>query len=90
MSSSVDREPLSGVIRQNKRIVGAVCLPEENLLDFINEFNHCYGPMQLHIDTPVLPDEAEEPLYPVGAKRKIRRPTHPPQTAPSNNQLDDR
>lgn len=70
MTSSTQREPLSGVIHEQERIVGAICLPEENLLDFINEFNHCYGPLHLHIEPPQ--PVQEKNVYPVGARRPIR------------------
>ena len=80
MTSSVDREPLSGVIRQNDRVVGAVCLPEDDLLDFIIEFNHCYGPLALHIDAPEKPIK-DDNLFPIGAKRKPKPgKMGPPQT----------
>ena len=71
MTSSTDREPLTGIIHQQERVVGAICLPEENLLDFINEFNHCYGPLHLHIEPPR--QVQDKTVYPVGA----RRPLHP-------------
>lgn len=69
MSSSINRDPLSGLIRQNEKVVGAICLPEEDVQEFIEEFNHCYGPLSLHIDRPVLIPLVEHPLIPVGARR---------------------
>jgi hypothetical protein len=75
MSSSSNRDPLSGIIRQDSKVVGSICLPEEDLLDFINQFNHCYGPLRLHIDAP----KTEVPnhlLLPVGAG--LRNPLRPP------------
>lgn len=70
MSSSLSREPLPGVIRQNEKVVGAVCLPEEDLLEFIEEFNNGYGPLSMHIDAPAT-TPAIEPrgMFPVGARR---------------------
>ncbi len=43
MSSSYEREPLTGLIRQDNRIVGSICLPEEDPQEFIDDFNNCYG-----------------------------------------------
>jgi hypothetical protein len=53
MSSSPDREPLTGIIRQDKRIVGSICLPDEAPEEFIEQFNHCYGSLGLRIEAPV-------------------------------------
>lgn len=50
MSSSYSREPLTGLIHQENRVVGAICLPEEFCAEFIEEFNYCYGPMRLWIE----------------------------------------
>jgi hypothetical protein len=77
MSSSISREPLAGTIRQNQRIVGAICLPEEDLQEFIEQFNNCYGPMQLHIDPPAFMPLTSPALFPVGATH--RRPPGVPQ-----------
>lgn len=72
MSSSLWREPLSGTIRQDTKVVGAICLPEEDLQEFIEQFNNCYGPMRLHIDPPTYVPLAPPMLIPVGAEH--RRP----------------
>lgn len=69
MSSSPSRDPLSGVIRQDTKVVGAICLPREDVQEFINEFNHCYGPLSMHIDAAQFPTAAEATLFPVGAQR---------------------
>ncbi len=52
MSSSPAREPLTGVLRQDNIIVGAICLPDECPEEFIEQFNHCYGSLGLRIETP--------------------------------------
>jgi hypothetical protein len=67
--SSPAREPLTGIIRQDRKIVGGICLPEENLGDFIDQFNHCYGPLKMRIEMPVGLDRtgSDVPLLPVGA-----------------------
>jgi hypothetical protein len=67
--SSPQREPLSGTLRQGKKVVGGVCLPEEDIQNFIDQFNHCYGPMGLKIDQPVFVQGAPKPkkTVPVGA-----------------------
>ncbi len=67
-SSSPRSVTQSGTIRQNQRIVGAICLPEAGIRDFVDEFNHCYGPLQLQIDLPAFVPAAEHPLIPVGAR----------------------
>lgn len=69
MSSSASREPLSGVIRQNEKVVGAVALPEEDLNEFIEQFNSCYGPLRMQIETPVTREFIANPAVPVGAHR---------------------
>ena len=69
MSSSPQREPLSGLIRQDDRVVGAICLPEFDVDEFIDEFNRCYGPVRLHIDQPEFKSKTEARLFPVGARR---------------------
>jgi hypothetical protein len=76
MSSSPSRDPLSGQIRQDARIVGSICLPEENVLEFIDQFNHCYGPLRLHIEPPKLEPLPSHLLLPVGAG--LRNPLRPP------------
>jgi hypothetical protein len=67
--SSPQREPLSGTLRQGKKVVGGVCLPEQDIQNFIDQFNHCYGPMGLKIDPPVFVQNTVSPkiLIPVGA-----------------------
>lgn len=81
MSSSYQREPLTGVIRQGKDIVGAVCLPDdENIHEFIEQFNHCYGPMRMRIETDrPLPPRPTKVIVPVGAS--YRQVLRPPQVA---------
>ncbi len=79
MSSSFSREPLTGVIRQDAIIVGAVCLPDEELQDFIEQFNHCYGSIGMRIEIP--PGAAPiitgpTHVVPVGAT--FRQPLKPP------------
>ncbi|MFN3192135.1 MAG: hypothetical protein ACE361_16605 [Aureliella sp.] len=68
-SSSPERESLDGVIRQDHKVVGNICLPEEDQCEFIEEFNHCYGPLNLHIDKPAYLSQPNQPLRPVGATR---------------------
>lgn len=79
MSSSLWREPLSGTIRQDSRVIGAICLPESELQEFIEQFNHCYGPLRMHIEPPkYMPLAATSaPLVPVGSTH--RRPFRAPQ-----------
>lgn len=69
MSSSLYRDPLTGTIRQGKKVIGGVCLPEQDPLDFIDQFNHCYGPMGLRIDLPLSLTLVDSPkqMIPVGA-----------------------
>ena len=70
MSSSFEREPLTGLIRQDNRVVGSICLPEEDPQEFIDEFNNCYGPLRLHIEPMQLPITKPvhvRPVRPVGA-----------------------
>ncbi len=74
--SSYEREPMTGVIRQDNRVVGSICLPEEDQQEFIDQFNNCYGPLRLHIEPlPVAPGKPipVRPVRPVGAVYK--RPT---------------
>ncbi|MCA9130756.1 MAG: hypothetical protein KDB22_26905 [Planctomycetales bacterium] len=78
MSSSFQREPLSGLIQQHQRVVGAVCLPEVDAQEFIEQFNHCYGPMGLRILSPLLPPNPTGMLLPVGATH--RKPLREPHT----------
>lgn len=78
MSSSFWREPLSGMIRQDSKVIGAICLPEVDVQEFIDQFNHCYGPLRMHIEPlSVMQLAAASQLYPVGAAH--RRPLRPPQ-----------
>lgn len=51
--SSPSRQPLNGTIRKGCQVVGGICLPEKDVGLFIDQFNHCYGPLQLKIDEPV-------------------------------------
>ena len=75
MSSSLWREPPSGTIRQGAKVVGAICLPEEHIQEFIEQFNRCYGPLSMHIEPPrALP--LRPIVYPVGAERHL--PFRPP------------
>ena len=70
MSSSYQREPMTGLIRQDNRCVGTICLPEEDRQDFIDQFNNCYGPLRLHIEAMPEPGEKPvpaRPIRPVGA-----------------------
>lgn len=71
MSSSIDREPLEGLIREGKKIVGAICLPELDTQEFIEQFNHCYGPLCLQVSCPKPIETAKTRIAPVGAHRAI-------------------
>lgn len=68
--SSYQREPMTGLIRQDNRLVGTICLPEEDQQEFIDEFNNCYGPLRLHIEPlpPARRTAASRPVRPVGAQ----------------------
>lgn len=77
MSSSFQRDPLDGVIRQDRKIVGAICLPEDATQEFIDEFNHCYGPLNLQIEPPVFLPLRIKTLVPVGARRPRTSPNQP-------------
>lgn len=72
--SSYEREPLTGVIRQENRVVGSVCLPEEDQQEFIDEFNHCYGPLRLRIE---LKPHSNEKLVPLRTLRPVGAPYQP-------------
>lgn len=68
--SSYQREPMTGLIRQDNRVVGSICLPEDDQQDFIDQFNNCYGPLHLHIEP--MPTRCDKPVpvrpvRPVGA-----------------------
>lgn len=76
MSSSYDREPLTGLIRQGRQIVGSICLPEEEAQEFIAHFNHCYGPLSLRIEANLPYPKPVAPIMPVGAD--YRSPLKPP------------
>ena len=81
MSSSSSREPLTGIIRQDAHVVGAICLPDEELQEFIEQFNHCYGSIGMRIEVP--PGAAprlNNPtcVVPVGAT--FRQPLKPPKS----------
>lgn len=69
MSSSPSRDPLSGRIRQNNKFVGSICLPEEELAKFVEQFNRCYGPLQMRIDVPLVGQLSPQAVFPVGATR---------------------
>lgn len=78
MSSSLWREPLSGMIRQDSKVIGAICLPEEDVQEFIDQFNHCYGPLRMRIEPiNLVPVPIATQLFPVGAAH--RRPLRAPQ-----------
>lgn len=79
MSSSIWREPLSGIIRQDAKVIGGICLPEADVQEFIEQFNHCYGPLRMHIEPPryVPLPAAAGPVCPVGSTH--RRPFRVPQ-----------
>ena len=87
MSSSLNRDPLSGIIRQNKKVVGAICLPEDDLLDFIDHFNHCYGPLLMYIEKPDSAAATPATLFPVGSGRS--RPILPPRSAVQPRELPE-
>jgi hypothetical protein len=76
MSSSYAREPLSGLIRQGREIVGSICLPDEDPQEFIDHFNHCYGPLSLRIEANLALPKPPTPVLPVGAA--YRSPLRPP------------
>ncbi len=81
MSSSFNREPLTGIIRQDALVVGAVCLPDEKLQEFVEQFNHCYGSLGMRIEVPpgaAAAIVAPSRILPVGAT--FRQPLRPPQT----------
>ncbi|MCR9294315.1 MAG: hypothetical protein NXI32_16475 [bacterium] len=86
MSSSLNRDPLPGIIRQKEKVVGAVCLPEEDVLEFIAEFNRCYGPLSMHIEPPQDASSSKQAIVPVGAQ--LRSASHstplppPPSASP--------
>lgn len=71
MSSSFWREPLTAIIRQENVVVGAICLPEEDIADFIEEFNYCYFSMRLWIEpleSDIVPKlTATTGIRPIGA-----------------------
>ncbi len=69
MTSSYQRNPLGATIRQDRVVVGAICLPEDETQDFIDEFNHCYGPLDLQVEAPVHLPYPRRPLLPVGARK---------------------
>ncbi|MCA9192627.1 MAG: hypothetical protein KDB03_12720 [Planctomycetales bacterium] len=73
MSSSIAREPLTGIVKQNQRVVGAICLPEEHVGEFIDQFNHCYGPLGMRVEVPgvVLDHLGQRLVVPVGGSRTI-------------------
>lgn len=80
--SSYQREPMTGLIRQDNRIVGSICLPEEDLQEFIDQFNNCYGPLRLHIEempTTRIQGVPLRPVRPVGAvyNRAKTKPDQP-------------
>ena len=87
MSSSLSREPLTGVIRQDAKVVGAICLPEDAEQDFIEQFNHCYGPLRLHIESAGLPESPPTMIVPVGAAVR-RGPMRPPAYTPRSPNRD--
>jgi hypothetical protein len=79
MSSSLSREPLTGIIRQAAHVVGAICLPDEELQEFIEQFNHCYGSIGMRIEVPPCAAPllaAPTRVLPVGAGH--RQPLKPP------------
>ncbi len=76
MSSNSDREPPSGLIRQDAKVVGAICLPEADIQEFIDQFNHCYGPLRMRIEPPAYVPMVPGVLLPVGAG--LRNPLRPP------------
>jgi hypothetical protein len=89
--SSLNREPLSGTIRQGKRIVGGVCLPEQDVQSFIDQFNHCYGPTGMRIEQPAfIVTTQPRQLVPVGAGHynpfKTKAVLDASQTQTANNQ----
>lgn len=88
MSSSLWREPLSGIIRQDAKVIGAIALPESDVQEFIDQFNHCYGPLRMRIEPPLfvpLPGTVG-PVCPVGANH--RRPFRPPQAVLKPQPID--
>jgi|694.fasta_scaffold00289_30 hypothetical protein len=78
--SSPGRDPLNGILREGQRIVGAISLPDVDVSDFVEQFNHCYGPLKLNIDLPsgAKRPDAVQTRMPVGAVRSVQpglRPT---------------
>ena len=80
MSSSPSREPLTGIIRQDANVVGAICLPDDELQEFIEQFNHCYGSIGMRIEVPPGAGPMLTPIrvLPVGAT--FRQPLKPPKS----------
>lgn len=79
--SSYERDPMTGLIRQDHRVVGSICLPEEDQQEFIDQFNNCYGPLRLHIEPmPIaaVHPVAVRPIRPVGASSRVFIAPEPP------------
>ncbi len=54
--AAIKREPMTGVIRQDNRVVGTICFTGRRSQEFIDDFyNNCYGPLRLHIELLKLP-----------------------------------
>lgn len=56
MSSGSQRNPMTGVIRQGTKVVGAILVPDASEA-FVREFNHCYGQLRMSI----VPNEQPTP-----------------------------
>jgi hypothetical protein len=56
MSSGSQRDPMTGVIRQGTKVVGAILVPDASE-SFVREFNHCYGQLRMSI----VPNEQPAP-----------------------------
>jgi hypothetical protein len=59
MSSGSQRDPMTGVIRQGTKVVGAILVPDASDA-FVREFNHCYGQLRMSI----VPNEQPTPANP--------------------------
>ena len=78
MSSSFDREPLGALLRHGTKVVGSICLPEEDIQDVIEQVNHCYGPIMLKIEPPGFLSFPSNAMLPVGADTRPRVPLPKP------------
>lgn len=86
MSSGSNRETQTGVIRQGKKVVGTICMPDATDV-FIREFNHCYGQLRMEIEERNHPQSAPKNPHAFQLPTWFRHVWHTPVLAATSEEV---